>query len=80
MSTDEWLESLRAVRRAIEHRRAVLTLAKQKYSSARNDSARLLAFALHEDLLNAYTTWLKRVESELRKVRRTGRPHGPRRG
>ena len=64
MRTDDWLESLLALRPAIEHRRAVLNLARQKSSSAGNESARLLAFALHEELLNAYTAWLKGVEAE----------------
>jgi len=78
MRTEEWLESLLALRPAIERRRALLTLAKQKSSSARDESGRSLAFALQDDLLNAYTTWLKRVESELRSVRRAGKPRGRR--
>lgn len=71
MRTEDWLESLLALRPAIELRRAVLTLARHRSRSARDDPARLLAFALHEDLLNAYSAWLKRVESERRTLRRT---------
>ena len=68
MRTDDWLESLLALRRAIELRRAKLVLAREESSTARTEPARSLAFALHEELLNAYATWLKGVEWELRNA------------
>ena len=78
MLTEEWFESLLALRPAIEYRRAKLTLAKRNPRSPRDEPGRSLGFALHDDLLNAYTAWLKRVESELRSVRRAGKPRGRR--